>query len=108
MYAVSPDGMAGGLFVMSAGERGTELKEICETVTGFGLWFKTLRTTELGPVTEYESTITFSGLENEPVIVPAHTATAIPNATATAMRITVAMTGLTALVLFKVVMAGRA
>jgi hypothetical protein len=92
---------------MSAGGRGIELKAICETVIGFGLWLVTLRTTELGLVTEYDNTMTFSGRERVPVIAPAHTATAVASATATAMSITVAITGLSALRNARAVSGGR-
>jgi len=51
----------------------------------------------LGVESVYELMTSFSVFCSEPVSAPAHTATAMPRATATAMSITVAMTGLTAL-----------
>lgn len=98
--AVEPDGIVAGFPVISAGETSMPLKNICVTVTGFGLWFVieswTMRAGAL-PVTDVNNTITFSGLSSEAVSAPAHTATAMARATDTAMSMTVAMTGLIAL-----------
>jgi len=88
--------MRGGFPVMLAAGTGWKLNMISEIDTGLGPRFVTLSRT-LPLLTDEESTISFSGLFSEPVSAPAHTATAIANATATAIRITLAITGLTAL-----------
>jgi hypothetical protein len=97
---VESEGIAVEFPVISAGGTSTPLKNICDTVTGFGLWFVIVSWTMgavAGPVTDMNNTITFSGRSSEAVSAPAHTATAMARATATAMSMTVAMTGLIAL-----------
>jgi len=93
---VEPEAIEGGFPVMLEGGTGWELSITSDIDIGPGLSFETPRRI-VSFSTEGVRTTIFPGLLYDPMRAPAHIATATERATATAMRIMVATTWLTAL-----------